>query len=262
MYPHFYLGVLDVLPMLIGYILIIPYNLRWITNGQLGYFFYLNDQYNTYVDIPRFLSVAVYLFIIWKRLPQWKSMADQRTFHWFKTLLIGFTIIICIWAPFLVLYISPWQTQLLKLVDYFPVYYPIVALIYYISIRLMTQNLPLRSSQFAADEMTQHISVLQQKIDEEKLYRQSNLKLENLSQQTGITAKQISYILNHHFKKGFNDFINEYRIQEAISKLNTDALQNTTMEGIALDVGFSSRSTFYRAFKKVTGETPTSYLKR
>jgi len=259
---HFYLGILDIVPFLIGYLLVIPYNLGWLSDKGLHQVFRFVNAYNEYIDIARFLSVTTYVVVIWRSLPHWKTMADQRTFQWFKNLLIGITIINCIWAPYLVIYISPWQAQMMRWVDYFPLYYPIVALIYYLSIRLMTQSLPLRPSQFAADEMSQHVILLQQKLHEEKLYRQSNLKLEQLSAQTGITTKQISFILNHHFKKGFNDFINEYRIQEAITHLNTNALKNTTMEGIALDVGFSSRSTFYRAFKKVTGESPTAYLKK
>jgi len=261
-YRHFYLGILDIVPFLVGYLLVIPYNLDWLSEKGLHQTFHFTNNYNEYIDIVRFVSVTTYVVITWRSLPQWKTMAHQRTFRWFKNLLIGVSIINCIWAPYLVIYISPWQTQMMRWVDYFPLYYPIVALIYYLSIRLMTQNLPLRSSQFATDEMSQHITLLQQKLQEEKLYRQSNLKLELLSEQTGITAKQISFILNHHFKKGFNDFINEYRIQEAITHLNKNALKNTTMEGIALDVGFSSRSTFYRAFKKVTGESPTAYLKK
>ncbi|OJJ14417.1 hypothetical protein BKI52_42295 [marine bacterium AO1-C] len=261
-YRHFYLGILDIVPFLTGYMLVIPYNLNWLSTKELHPVFHFVGNYNHYIDIVRFVSVTIYISIIWRSLPRWKKMADQRTFRWFKNLLIGVTIIDCIWAPYLVVYVSPWQAQLIHWVDYFPVYYPIVALIYYLGIRLMTQNQPLRPSQFAADEMSQHIALLRQKLHEEKLYRQTNLKLEQLSEQTGITTKQISFILNHHFKKGFNDFINEYRIQEAIDQMNENALKNTTMEGIALDVGFSSRSTFYRAFKKVTGESPTAYLKK
>ena len=261
-YRHFYLGFSDVVPFVTGCLFALLFNLNQLNLQQLYPVFAFVVDYQQYSDIARFASVTIYLFIIWRSLPQWKKMADQRTFRWFKHILVGVTVIDCIWAPFLVIYVSPWQHQLMSWVDYFPVYYPIVAFIYYLSIRLMTQNFPLRPSQFAADEMTEHIAILQQKLHKEKLYRQSNLKLEQLSAHTGITTKQISFILNQHFKKGFNDFINEYRVQEAIDQMNENALQNTTMEGIALDVGFSSRSTFYRAFKKVTGQTPTAYLKK
>jgi YesN/AraC family two-component response regulator len=60
----------------------------------------------------------------------------------------------------------------------------------------------------------------------------------------------------------FNEYINSYRINYLLEKLKENQdLQKFTLEALGQMVGFSNRYTFLNAFKKVTGETPSSYLK-
>ena len=70
----------------------------------------------------------------------------------------------------------------------------------------------------------------------------------------------VSQILNQHFKKSFFDFINEARVQEAIILLKTFDPKVDTIENIATEVGFNSRASFYRSFKKVTDKNPTDFV--
>lgn len=59
----------------------------------------------------------------------------------------------------------------------------------------------------------------------------------------------------------FYNFINRYRIQEAIKLMNSESSGKFSIEGIARQSGFNSRSSFYTAFKTETGLTPSSFLK-
>ncbi|MEL6843420.1 MAG: helix-turn-helix domain-containing protein, partial [Bacteroidota bacterium] len=57
----------------------------------------------------------------------------------------------------------------------------------------------------------------------------------------------------------FMDFINGYRIEEAQKMLRAPRFGHYTIVAIAQEVGFRSRSAFYAAFKKISGQTPTEY---
>ncbi|MEM6318074.1 MAG: helix-turn-helix domain-containing protein [Bacteroidota bacterium] len=58
------------------------------------------------------------------------------------------------------------------------------------------------------------------------------------------------------------DFINRYRVQEVQAKLVDSKFDHYTILGIAQEAGFNAKSTFYTAFKKVTGMTPSAYRKQ
>jgi AraC-like DNA-binding protein len=78
--------------------------------------------------------------------------------------------------------------------------------------------------------------------------------------ETKIPNRDLSYIINNYYQKRFNDYLNEMRLQHFISKIDTDTLDSLTIEAIALDSGFSSKSSFYRAFNRFYGCTPSEYL--
>lgn len=94
---------------------------------------------------------------------------------------------------------------------------------------------------------------------EEKPYLDFELTLQKLATQIGIPEKELSLVINHHLGKHFFDFINKYRIEAATNILaNPDEKDQTILE-ILYQVGFNSKSSFYTAFKKITGKTPTRY---
>ncbi|WP_081979148.1 helix-turn-helix domain-containing protein [Lacinutrix jangbogonensis] len=59
----------------------------------------------------------------------------------------------------------------------------------------------------------------------------------------------------------FNQLINEKRIDVVLKKFSNLDWLNYSLEGVALEVGFKSRTTFIKAFKEKTGTTPSQYKK-
>jgi len=94
-------------------------------------------------------------------------------------------------------------------------------------------------------------------MSEERPYLDPSLTLTDLTRTVGINTTVLSHLINKGFDKNFNDFINEYRINEVKSKLR--AADDETVLAIAFDSGFNSKATFNRAFKKFTGMTPREY---
>ncbi|HRG21146.1 MAG TPA: helix-turn-helix domain-containing protein [Saprospiraceae bacterium] len=65
---------------------------------------------------------------------------------------------------------------------------------------------------------------------------------------------------NQDLDKNFNDFVNQYRIDEFLRKIKDPQNSHLTLLAVALDSGFNSKSTFNRAFKKMMGTSPREFL--
>jgi len=99
-------------------------------------------------------------------------------------------------------------------------------------------------------------------LQKKKIYRDENLSLQSLSEKMKIPSHQLSKVINEKCGKNFFDLINFYRIEEA-KKILTDPESNEKLIlNIAYSVGFNSKATFYRAFKKLTEMTPSLYKKK
>jgi len=117
------------------------------------------------------------------------------------------------------------------------------------------------SSGLAEDEAEKYKTLLFEKISNEKLYTDPTLTLKKLAELLSIPYYQLSQIINQKMEKNFTDFINEYRIEEAKSLLANPAYRDEKIESIAYDSGFNTPSSFYAAFNKFIGSTPTQYRK-
>lgn len=96
-------------------------------------------------------------------------------------------------------------------------------------------------------------------IEEGKLYLDPNLSLTNLAKAVGEPPNYVSQTLNGRIGETFFDFVNSWRIKESIVKMTRHEM---SILEIAYEVGFNSRSSFYKAFKRETGLTPSAYKKQ
>ena len=114
-----------------------------------------------------------------------------------------------------------------------------------------------RRSLLSDKELDRLKEKLQAVMRDERPYLEPTITLTDLTRIVGVNSNVLSHAINQGFDKNFNDFINEYRINEVKSKLR-DADESTLL-GIAFDSGFNSKATFNRAFKKFTGVSPKEY---
>ncbi len=91
----------------------------------------------------------------------------------------------------------------------------------------------------------------------EAVYRNPDLNLEALAHQLGVSKHRLSQFLNHNLQKTFHQYINDYRINEACQLLKEN--KPFSIEAIGHEVGFHSRSSFFSAFKKLKGVTPSKF---
>jgi AraC-like DNA-binding protein len=96
----------------------------------------------------------------------------------------------------------------------------------------------------------------------EKPFLNKDLNINQVSVALAIPSRELSFIINNHFGQRFTDFINQYRIEHITKKINKEYLSNFTIEAIASEAGFASKSTFNLAFKKYHQCTPTEYFSK
>jgi len=106
----------------------------------------------------------------------------------------------------------------------------------------------------------------QQQFEEVQLYLSNHftdcdLTLDSISNDLKIPVSTVSFLVNTYAKKNFSEFINQLRVEQAKKLLIDTEYNNYTVIAIGLESGFSSKSTFYDAFRKQTGNTPSAYKK-
>jgi len=109
-----------------------------------------------------------------------------------------------------------------------------------------------------AEEYYEKLSNL---VNQEKLYLNADLSLNDLASKLEIHPNYISQIINEKENKTFYDYINTYRVNEFKELIAVPKNQQFTLMAVAYDCGFNSKSSFNRYFKKITGQTPSQYVK-
>ena len=95
--------------------------------------------------------------------------------------------------------------------------------------------------------------------ENEKIYRQSDLRIITVSEALQTNRTYISRMINEEFGVNFNEFVNQYRVQEAEQLLRQKENNTYTLDYIAEQVGFGSGNSFTRAFKEYKGLTPGKF---
>lgn len=95
---------------------------------------------------------------------------------------------------------------------------------------------------------------------EEKLYLNTELKLQDIAEKLSVSQHNISQTLSLKFGLNYYDYLNEFRINEAKKILSSGDAEKFTLLHIAYECGFNSKSSFNRAFKKITGFTPSEFI--
>ncbi|PKH50043.1 hypothetical protein CXF68_04685 [Tenacibaculum sp. Bg11-29] len=97
------------------------------------------------------------------------------------------------------------------------------------------------------------------KIQQEKLFSITGVNLKFLASQLELKEKELSRLINKHTNNNFYHFINQFRVDEFKNLLLSPKAKQLSLLGLAEEAGFSSKSTFYTAFKNVEGITPKQY---
>jgi AraC-like DNA-binding protein len=229
----------------------------------------------TYVEMLVSVVQQVVYFVWMVRLyrawlPSQFSNPDTVSFEWLR---------VVTWA-FLGLQVVGWSMTLIDAwldLDFWHDWWDELTtaiIIYFLGVAGMAQSQP-RRLEFAPPEEPQQLTPKPEKIPDtdllnyqnrlerlmrdERLYLDPDLSLGQLARRLDTNTSVLSAVVNRAFGKNFNDFVNEYRVEAVKNLLGTPSAQHLSLLGIAFECGFNSKSTFNRAFRKVTGVAPSEW---
>lgn len=102
---------------------------------------------------------------------------------------------------------------------------------------------------------------IEKAMNEDELYKRSDLTLDVLVSIIGYKRYHISGVLNRCTGRNFSTYVNEFRVKEVIRLISDPASSSKTVEEIAFDTGFNDRKSLYRIFKKITGLSFSDFRK-
>lgn len=94
-----------------------------------------------------------------------------------------------------------------------------------------------------------------------KKYLETSASLISVSNYTNIPVHHLTYYFNVQLQLKYTDWRNRLRIEFAKNQIDAGITKATTLEALAAACGFSSQSTFIRAFKNSVECTPSEYIK-
>jgi len=96
---------------------------------------------------------------------------------------------------------------------------------------------------------------------ESGIYLGKEFNLDKLCKHLKLERKIVVSLLYDTYQQNFNEILNRYRIYHFVQKSKADKNKFQKFETIIQDCGYSNRSTFYLAFKKISKQTPSEFIK-
>lgn len=175
---------------------------------------------------------------------------------WILTVICG---VFVIWASY---YTAKYTSYISGALSFSFIFYLSLMVIFYERNKTFNFSIPKKESYTnKIEENVAHNTLLNitTVFEERKIYKRPDLTLSLLAKELSVRPQFLSQLLNDNLNKSFNQFINEYRVEEAKRLLKEDA--HLKIDAVGIECGFNSSSTFYSTFKKVTGTTPSNYVK-
>ena len=117
------------------------------------------------------------------------------------------------------------------------------------------------AAKLSPEEIMTVTAALEEMLKNEETVVDQELTLRSVAEALALHPNKLSWLLNRHMGKNFNELINQYRLKIFKKKATDPANRHLTLLGLAYESGFNSKSVFNDYFKKSTGLTPKAWMK-
>ena len=128
----------------------------------------------------------------------------------------------------------------------------------YPNLQIVQNSIPLNYKESITAENL-YFQKLEFLCKEQHIYTDCTLNREKIAEKLGISAGYVSQIVNTITGHNFAHYINQFRVEAVKNMMSDPEYDNYNLLTMGLESGFTSKTTFYNAFKKVTGQTPNEY---
>jgi len=119
------------------------------------------------------------------------------------------------------------------------------------------------TSNVLPEELSEKIQLrLNKALIENKLYLHQDLCMHQLAKEINTNTSYLSRTIKRTYNTNFTALLNALRINEAKALLADPKYGSYTINAISQECGYKNKSTFYKAFKKITGLEPYKYRKQ
>ncbi|WP_046759232.1 helix-turn-helix domain-containing protein [Kordia jejudonensis] len=261
----------------VGSLVIILLFYKFLINNNYNFPSHFNRGIFIYLDFLSIIFSVIIIYMIFKLLKEYelknqeydsKEIVSQT--HWLKRL-ISIGLITCFfWIVAIVITIYS-NKQNLSL--FYFLWLGMSIIIYYLGyvginkLQLIKERKKIRATQKVKNNIpkkkneTKTDPVYEKFVELIQLqYANPNISLEQISKELGVSLSSISEKIKKHSGSNFSTYVNKLRIERAKEIFRNPDFKNYTTTAIGLEAGFNSRSSFYRAFKKIEKYSPQEYI--
>ncbi len=259
--------LLHLIPAVVIFFLLSPYFLRDYSLAAFKDLTQINYYVATIIEFLSWFShLSIYLtacILILQRSPSHKNNIRKSKIHLalIKKIIWGYSFFVLISGLlYLLEFVFGVKFSSLEILNFLLVFH-IFAICYigFYNQSILGNNQKYRKSNLSSGKAELQLQTLLTYFEEERPYLDQELTQRKVAKHLNLLANHISQIVNDKLGKSFNDFVNEYRIDLAKKYLKDPNRNIYTVEAIAHQVGFRSKSAFYIAFKRLEGQTPSEY---
>lgn len=242
------------------------YQLAWVNDESFRENYYVLEAIGALLMA---VAVCVWIYQILQHYPPRVST------RWFRQFWLISTLVIAWW-------VITWTLSVFSEVDYTDALWAAVTILFFwVSYRgvfqftlaqekfeiraiLATQEKEMREEMVSEPEepTSPYYEQLEEWMQKDHLYRDPNLSRDAVAKRLKISSGYLSQQLNASAGVNFSDYLNSYRVKEVKRLLVDPAFAQYSLLGIGYEAGFNSKSTYYAAFKKATGMTPSEFRSR
>lgn len=119
-----------------------------------------------------------------------------------------------------------------------------------------------KSFSLSSNKIKEYKHKLENFINSQNPFLEKGYSIRQMATDCDIPAHHLSILINREYGLNYADFINGYRVGYILKHRYDENWRQFSLEGLSKESGFNSRSSFIKAFKKVTSQTPSDYFEK
>ncbi|WP_298541974.1 AraC family transcriptional regulator [uncultured Aquimarina sp.] len=241
----------------------------FVGQGGLDYVYFIVETTGLISNLV-YMITSYHLLRVYKKVEKENLSYSQKVHTFLKFFLFGILMFLILWMISYANYFM--RIKELYFISYHLIWMSIPIFIYIVGFFSLKQpeifRVPLIKKKAVQKGRLngEELEILKKNLEDlmvhKKIYLNNELTLKDLSKELNTSTNNVSWLLNNIHKCSFYDYINTYRVQEFISKIQKGEHFNHTILALSLDSGFNSKSTFNKAFKMIKNDTPSNYIKK
>lgn len=241
-----------------GFFIMVGLNLHWIFNPWEN-----TPRAFAYFDLTLYLYSVSYVLAGLMRIKRYRLQLEQEQSNTDGISLVWIDVMAYFQALIWFIAVTQWLVPI-KAYNVWIIYLAVAVWMTVMGyLALLQQNIqPLQQvvpPQKIDNERFPEVNAkLSQLMDQDHLFLDPTLNIGRLAKKSGYPEYLVSLVINQIHGKPFREYINQLRIQAAKEMLE-DTNNGSTILNIAYDCGFTSKSTFNTAFKRIMQQTPSEF---